>query len=293
MPFVKVNGIKHHYIQKGHGADLVLIHGMGGNMSFWIVNKALAYLKEHFRVTVYDLRGHGYSDFVETGYTSRDLATDLKELMNAIGIESAYLAGHSLGGQIAIHTTALYPEKVSGLIMAEGNVPSLRYLIDIDNWVYRKQREEMLRKINPNLPEMLKGFDMYFLEYMLKNGDKEDYGEAINFGIRKGHKVKTKGLLRLLDHSTIKTDVRDIAGLTEERVGTIEHPTLALYGEFSPLIPICNHLSDNLVNCTRVVIPEACHLFPARLPEEFARNVREYLLSVERGDCIEYLREAV
>ncbi|MBI5895033.1 MAG: alpha/beta hydrolase [Desulfobacterales bacterium] len=134
MPFVTVNGIKHHYMQQGSGPDVVLIHGMGGNISFWHANKALAALKSNFRVTVYDMRGHGYSDFVNHGYTSRDLSEDLGALLEAIGVEGAYLVGHSLGGLVALHTAYLYPERVAGIIMAEGNVPALRHLIDLEKW---------------------------------------------------------------------------------------------------------------------------------------------------------------
>lgn len=288
MAFVNVNGIKHHYLQKGEGPDVVLIHGMGGNMSFWYANKALAVLKKDFRVTVYDMRGHGYSDFVQTGYTSFDLAKDLGGLMEATGLESAFLVGHSLGGLVALHTAHLFPERVSGLILAEGNIPALRHLIDLEKWPYRKQREDMLREINPKLPEILNGFNMYYLEYRLKELKE---GKAINdladFGMRKGLSIKANAILRLLDETTAKTDIKNIAGLTEDCIKAIEQTTLALYGQFSPLIPVCDYLSDHLPDCRRVVVPEACHLFPARLPDQFVQHVRDFLLSVSEEDQVE------
>ncbi len=288
MPFVTVNGVKHHYLRKGEGPDVVLIHGMGGNMSFWYANKALATLKADFRVTVYDMRGHGYSEFVETGYTSLDLSRDLAGLMDAIRLKRAFLVGHSLGGLVALHTARLYPEKVSGLILAEGNIPALRHLIDLDKWPYRKQREDMLREINPKLPEILNGFNMYYLEYRLKELRN---GKAINdladFGMRKGLTVKADTILKILDETTAKTDIKKIAGLTEESIREVEHVTLALYGQYSPLIPVCDYLSANLVNCQRVVVPEACHLFPARLPDQFVHHVRNFLLRASEEDLLE------
>ena len=284
MPFAMVNGIKHHYLQQGQGPDVVLIHGMGGNMSFWHANKALSTLKDDFRVTVYDMRGHGYSDFAATGYTSLDLARDLEGLMDAIGLEKAYLTGHSLGGLVALHAGQLFPEKVAGLILTEGNIPALRHLIDLEKWPFRKQREDMLRQIDPKLPEILNGFNMYYLEYRLKEVNGADgMADLADFGMRKGMKVKAKGILKLLDQTSVKTDIRQIAGLTEECIRSVAQPTLALYGQYSPLLPICDYLSDNLPNCLRVVIPEACHLFPARLPDEFVYNVRQFLTSTEKG----------
>ncbi|MDY6823091.1 MAG: alpha/beta hydrolase [Thermodesulfobacteriota bacterium] len=281
MAFVNVNGIKHHYLQQGEGQDVVLIHGMGGNMSFWYANKALAGLKGDFRVTVYDMRGHGYSGFAETGYTSFDLAMDLGGLMEAIGLSNAFLVGHSLGGLVALHMAHLFPDLVAGMILAEGNIPALRHLIDLEKWPYRKQREDMLREINPKLPEILNGFNMYYLEYRLKElREGKAINDLVDFGMRKGLSIKANPILKLLDETTIKTDIKALAGLTEDCIKKIEQTTLALYGQFSPLIPICDYLHENMPACRRVVVPEACHLFPARLPDQFVQHVRHFLLSV-------------
>jgi len=288
MPFVTVRGIKHHFMQQGSGPDVVLIHGMGGNMSFWHANKALATLKKEFRVTVYDMRGHGYSGFTSQGYTSLELSHDLAALMEAVGLAKAYLVGHSLGGLIALHTAHLFPAKVTGLILTEGNIPALHHLIDLDKWPYRKQREEMLRRIDPKLPEILNGFNMYYLEYRLKMvGNEQSQADLADFGMRKGLKVKAKAILRLLDGTSAKTDIKQVAGLTEDCIRKVTHPALALYGQYSPLLPICNYLAEHLPNCSRVVVPEACHLFPARLPEEFVNSVQQFLRYVERGDDLE------
>ncbi|MDA8139564.1 MAG: alpha/beta hydrolase [Desulfobacteraceae bacterium] len=278
MPFVTVNGIKHHYLQEGHGPDVVLIHGMGGNLSFWHANKALASLKNDFRVTVYDMRSHGYSDFVTSGFTSRDLAGDLAALMDAIGVQKAFVAGHSLGGLVALHAAHLFPAKVAGLMLVEGNIPALRHLINLDEWKYRQQREQMLANIDPNLPDLLKGRDIFYLEYRLKNLKASNSDPDLSqFGLRKGMSLKAKKVLRLLDETTVKTEIREIAGLTEEVIKTVSQPTLALYGQFSPLIPVCNYLHDHLPHCTRVVIPEACHLFPARMPDNFIKGLSDFL----------------
>ena len=281
MPFVNANGVKHHYLQQGQGPDVVLIHGLGGNMSFWYANKALAVLKNDFRVTIYDMRGHGYSQFVDHGYTSLDLARDLNGLMEAAGLDQAFLVGHSLGGLVALHTACLYPDRVSGLILAEGNIPALRHLIDLDKWAYRKQREDMLREINPKLPEILNGFNMYYLEYRLKelrNGNAVN--DLADFGMRKGLSIKADAVLKILDQTTARTDIKEIAGLTEESIRSIPHTTLALYGEYSPLVPIGNYLYENLAACQRIMVPKACHLFPARLPDQFVAHVRNFLISV-------------
>ena len=165
MPFAEVNDLKFHYQQKGEGPDVILIHGMGGNMSFWHVNTTLYRLMKEFRVTIYDLKGHGYSTFVDKGYTSADMATDLNGIMESIGLEKAYMVGHSFGGLVALHTAVLYPERVSGLVLTEVSVPALTHLIDLDKWPYKEERKKRLMEIDPRLPNILDGFNMYLLEY--------------------------------------------------------------------------------------------------------------------------------
>jgi pimeloyl-ACP methyl ester carboxylesterase len=172
--------------------------------------------------------------------------------------------------------------------MAEGNVPVLRHLIDLDKWSYRHKREEMLRNIDPRLPEMLKGQDMFYLEYRLRSAQNVLGDTDISqFGLRKGMALKGKGVLRLLEETTIKKDVRDVAGLTEACIRAVTQPTLALYGQFSPLIPVSDYLRDHLANCTQEIIPEACHLFPARMPDNFVNSLSGFLFKVAKAEPCE------
>ena len=62
MPKIHANGLNFHYQQAGEGPDVVLIHGVTGDLSIWFLCQAMGVLGRSFRVTAYDLRGHGYSD---------------------------------------------------------------------------------------------------------------------------------------------------------------------------------------------------------------------------------------
>src|SRR3954449_13263427 len=101
MPMLQARGLRFHVQQAGAGPDVVLIHGVTGDLSIWFLCKAMTDLALDHRVTAYDLRGHGYSDVPPDGYTSADHAADLFALMDAIGSRTARLVGHSFGGVIA------------------------------------------------------------------------------------------------------------------------------------------------------------------------------------------------
>ncbi len=114
--------------------DVVLIHGVTGDLSIWYLCQAIQTLGTTRRVTAYDLRGHGYSDAPPTGYTSADHAADLFALMDDRGIEHATLVGHSFGGVIALHAAVLAPERVDAVVLSDPYFPALRHLEDVSRW---------------------------------------------------------------------------------------------------------------------------------------------------------------
>ena len=75
MPHVFANGTRLYYQQTGEGPDVVLTPPVTSNQAVWVfTGLADAVAAAGFRVTTYDLRGHGASDSQPTGYTSADMA---------------------------------------------------------------------------------------------------------------------------------------------------------------------------------------------------------------------------
>ncbi|MFQ6040561.1 MAG: alpha/beta fold hydrolase [Candidatus Poribacteria bacterium] len=271
MPKAFVNGINIHYQTSGQGPDLVLIHGATGNMAFWYLS-TLPILKEEFRVTVYDMRGHGYSDVPPSGYTSADMAKDLVGLLDHLGIERAHLLGHSFGGVVALHTAALYEARVANLVLADPEIPALRHLCDVKKWPYWEAWNARLREFGIDVPDE-KWDD---LDYVLR----QSLYIPMAYGMRKGRERKGKRLLRLLDNTTAINDFRELAGLTMDKIRQIPHPTLAIYGELSPFLPACQYLTENMPNCKSVIVPTG-HFHPALEPEEFVKHLKNFLRDPE------------
>ena len=91
MGNVIVNGVDLHYWTVGEGPDIVMLHGLGGNLAIWHMH-VVPLLRERYRLTTFDMRGHGRSGMPPTGYTTRDIAEDVRCLMDELGIEKAHLA---------------------------------------------------------------------------------------------------------------------------------------------------------------------------------------------------------
>jgi pimeloyl-ACP methyl ester carboxylesterase len=78
-------------------------------------NEVASLLEKEFDVILPDLRGFGQSTTVETPYTISDMADDLAGLLDHLKIEKITLAGHSMGGYVALAFAKKYPQRVSGL----------------------------------------------------------------------------------------------------------------------------------------------------------------------------------
>lgn len=113
MNIVSVNGINLAYTRRGKGTPLVLIHGFPLDHTSW--NQVASLLENKFDVIMPDLRGFGQSTTLETPYTVSDMADDLAGLLDHMGIKKAALAGHSMGGYVALAFAKKYPQRVSGL----------------------------------------------------------------------------------------------------------------------------------------------------------------------------------
>ena len=92
---------------------MLLIHGVGARLDNW--DGAAAVLARNFKVVRYDLRGHGKSSKVPGPYSLEMFADDAAALLDHLGIARAHVAGHSLGGMIAITLSRRHPQRVDRL----------------------------------------------------------------------------------------------------------------------------------------------------------------------------------
>ena len=268
MPKVLANGIQIHYQQEGEGPDVVLIHGISGDLSNWYLNVMPALAKE-FRVTVYDLRGHGDSDVTPSGYTSAHMATDLDRLLDSLGIERAHLVGGSFGATVALHCAVLYPGRAASLVLAEPWFSALRSSAIFENWRHLEAAKAALGERGLTIPED-KWDD---LEYISRAALRI----PIRSGLRRGTERNSRRMQRLLDSTSALKEALEVADLTMERIAEIRQPTLAVYGETSPFLQIAWQLQEKIQSCRIVVLKDVGHMFPLLKPELFVASFIEFL----------------
>ena len=118
--FVEVEGHPVHYVQRGTGPDLVLIHGASGNtrdFTFSLVDQ----LTDRYRVTVFDRPGLGYTPrLARRGVTITDQANLLVAASKALGVSKPIVLGQSFGGAVAMAWAVEHPDYTAAVVDVSG-----------------------------------------------------------------------------------------------------------------------------------------------------------------------------
>ncbi len=148
---LKVNGFRMHYVVAGSGYPLVFLHGWPQTWYEW--RKIIPSVGEHFAVIAPDLRGLGDSECPVTGYDKRTLASDIYQLVTALGYDKIGLTGHDWGGTVAYYLAYDHPELVERLLILESTPGA--HGDDIPLRGIRRQWHSFFHGCAPDLAELL------------------------------------------------------------------------------------------------------------------------------------------
>lgn len=148
--FVDVGIGKIRYAKRGEGSEtVILIHGFGGDLDNWLFN--IDALAEVATVYALDLPGHGQSVKSIGDPSVAGLAKTVVSFMNAVGIESAHLVGHSLGGAIAMEIANSSKDLVKSLTLIAsaglGSEINMKYISGFVGATSRKELKPVLEQL--------------------------------------------------------------------------------------------------------------------------------------------------
>ena len=126
--FLEVNGVRLHYVERGSGAPLVLLHGNGSMIQDFESSGLIDLAAKNYRVIVFDRPGFGHSDRPRNVvWTPAAQAELINSALHRLGVSHAIFLGHSWGASVAVALALKYPTLVQGLVLASGYYyPTLR-----------------------------------------------------------------------------------------------------------------------------------------------------------------------
>ncbi|MGB8604718.1 alpha/beta fold hydrolase [Bradyrhizobium sp.] len=126
--FLEVNGVHLHYVERGSGEPLVLLHGNGSMIQDFESSGLIDLAAKNYRVIVFDRPGFGHSDRPRNVVWTPDAQAELiRRALDRLGVSHTIVLGHSWGASVAVALALRFPELVSGLVLASGYYyPTLR-----------------------------------------------------------------------------------------------------------------------------------------------------------------------
>ncbi len=261
--------------------DLVLIHGLAASLGFWRPGVVRS-LSQLCRITAYDLRGHGRSELLPTGYSIPQMADDLVALLDHLGLERVHLLGHSFGGAIALLFAHRHPERVHSVILADTRLRALQPYHRLRDWNDWPRWKPILHRagIELNESEAEGGYELLVAMAKVQLGETPlalPLFAAPNGGVRRNGSAQR--WLRLQEMTSIRHDLRIPDSMTLMSLRAIRAPMLGLYGENSPVLPTGRALRRLCPHYNLHLIRHASHFFPLTRPRQFAHSSARFLLA--------------
>jgi 3-oxoadipate enol-lactonase len=259
----EINGINIHYHDEGEGLPVIFIHAFALNQTMW--KEQIAALKNQYRCITLDLRGFGHSDVVEGTTIMSQMASDVRELMKALSIDRAVLAGLSMGGYVALSFYRYFPEAVCALVLADTRAAAdaeearTNRLLSAEKAV-REGSAAIADETTPKLlgdttletrPELVK------LVHSIQAANSPDGIAAAQRGM------------------AVRPD-------STKLLSQIKCPTLVIVGSEDKLTPLAEAevLHKGIDNSKLVVLENSGHLSNLETPEEFNNALAAFLASL-------------
>lgn len=262
------------YVDEGQGRPLLFIHGLGSNLKGWWKN--IEGLKSRFRCIALDLPGYGKSSKGDFPFSMTFFAESIREFIEKMGLENVVLVGHSMGGQVAMHT----------VLRSEKNIEKLVLLAPAGFETFiRAERQFFAKLYTPSLlksisvAQIARNFEINFhrmpadARFMIDDRLSMRKTEEFDHFCR----MVSKCLLAMLDESVF------------DFLPRIQSPTLVLFGKRDFLIP--NRMVHPLMSTEQVakkgskrirgsqlrLIEKAGHFLQWERAERVNEEIREFL----------------
>lgn len=248
MPTLNRDGVKIHYEVHGEGPAILLSHGYSATCRMW--DGQIEAFKDRHRVIVWDMRGHGQSDYPDDQnlYSEALTVEDMKAILDACGVDRAIIGGLSLGGYMTMAFHLAHPERCRALMLFDTG-PGYKKNEAREEWNSMAiARAERLEK-----------------EGLAALGPSDE--------VRMAQHRSADGLARAARGMLTQVDSRVINSLE-----TIGVPTLVLVGaEDKNFLNAIDYIAKKIPGSTKVVIPEAGHAANLHQPEKFNEAMERFI----------------
>lgn len=255
MAKINRNGVEIYYEVHGSGPTLLLTHGYSSTSAMW--QGQIAALSRNHKLVLWDMRGHGQSDYPEdpAAYSEALTVADMAALLDEVGADNAIVGGLSLGGYMSLAFHRAHPGRVRALLIIDTG-PGFKKDDARDAW--NKRAHETGDRFEREGLAVLKSLSPERSSVSHRNAS---------------------GLARAARGMLTQRDARVIESLPDIKV-----PSLVVVGaDDTPFLAASDYMAAKIPRAKKVVIPAAGHAVNIDQPQAFVDAVLPFLDGVARS----------
>jgi pimeloyl-ACP methyl ester carboxylesterase len=244
------------YVEQGspEGVPVVLLHGITDSWRSY--ERVLPYLPPSLHVFALSLRGHGDSDRPASGYSMKDFADDVAAFIDAVGIDSAVIVGHSMGSTVAQRLAIDHPQRARALVIL--GAPA--------SW-----------RDNPVVADLARAVSAF--------GDRVDPAFARDFQLSTLAQTTPSAYVDTVVNESLKAPVHVWKGALDGSLESdidarlVKAPTLLLWGDRDAIVPRADQetLDAAIADSRLVVYAGAGHALHWESPQRFAGDLLTFV----------------
>jgi 2-hydroxy-6-oxonona-2,4-dienedioate hydrolase len=256
--FVVVNGNKIRYLEEGNEEKIiVLLHGLGGMADRWL--PLFPFLSKKYKIIAPDIIGYGKSDKPQVDYTIEFFTQFILEFLDTLSLQSIFMIGNSLGGQIAAECAATQSQLIKKTVLVTPSGIMKKSTPALDAYI--------TAALYPTHESVKSAYEMM----MGKN--KQVREETIDNFISSMSRPNAK----MVFISTL-LGMKNAPTLTE-KLQLIKIPTMLVWGTEDKLIPFeyAKQFAASMKNCYFVEMKNCGHTPFEEEPEKFSKLILDFL----------------
>jgi pimeloyl-ACP methyl ester carboxylesterase len=268
--FFDSHGVRIHFVTKGSGTPVVLLHGRGESAGSWLANGVFQELARDHHVIAFDSRAHGTSGRPhDPALYGREMALDVVRLLDHLQIFQAHVIGYSMGAMITAQLLTLHPERCVSAVLG-GGAGRLQWGEKEDRFYEQAAREAEQWGFSPSISMLIAppGTPPMSEEEIARRSALER--------AKPGNDGKALAALT--------RSFRDQA-ITSAQAAAVKVPTLGIVGADDPMLNDLKKLQEIRPAMPLVVINDATHggNRDVRRRPEFIAAIRKFISDVESG----------
>lgn len=264
--FADLDGLRIHYLDKGEGTPVVLIHGYTSSTYTW--KDQFDELSKKYRVIAVDLKGFGFSDKPDGDYSRRAQGEVVASLLDRLQIPRAWLVGNSMGGETALNVAVAHPDKVLGLVLIDSAGIKVQGRTSLAPWYLQMPvLGRLLTALALTSDQLVRaGLEKSFFD------DSKVTDERVNAYYQP---LKTQGGQLSATRARAQFELFPI----EDRIPGIKVPTLIIWGAEDTLIPLeAGRKLNELISGSKLVVFEKCgHVPQEEMPERVLSEIAGFV----------------